>query len=68
MSSAALTVDPTVDRFADAANLLRGAAGIFTALAQVGSLRAQGDRGGRLVGFVDTYTGIFTALAQVGSL
>lgn len=33
--AAAATVDPTVDNFAEAANQLKGAASIFTALAQV---------------------------------
>jgi len=32
---AASVVDPAIDRFADAASLLKGAGGVFTALAQV---------------------------------
>lgn len=35
INQAGATVDPSIDRFADAANLLKGAGGVFMALAQV---------------------------------
>lgn len=43
--AAAATVDPTVDNFAEAANQLKGAASIFTALAQVQPTLESPDRG-----------------------